>query len=81
MGLIQGGNRPIVCASLTTKGPIAQQSYRVGFAFEDGQIANVFYPGGYNPMIGAAGAALQEGITCGQLSYRPFPEVLSRRAK
>ena len=81
MGLIQGGNRPIVCANLTIQGPVIQQSYTLGFTFESGRIADVFYPGGYNPAIGAVGAAVQQGLTYGQLSYGPFPEVLRSRPR
>jgi len=79
VGIFDGGNRPIACASVTFQGPLIQQGYTVAFLFENGQIAKVFYPGGYNPAIGAVGAALQEGLSCGQLSYVPFPEIVKSK--
>jgi len=75
MGIFSGGNRPIVCATVTAQGTLIEQTYTVGFTFKGGRIDHVFYPGGYNPMIGAVGAALQEALTCGKLTYGPFPEL------
>jgi hypothetical protein len=74
MGIIQG-NRPIACATIRAQGQFIEQTYTVGFTFRGGRIDDVFYPGGYNPMIGAVGAALQEALTCGKLTYGPFPEL------
>lgn len=75
MGLINGGNRPLACARVTVQGPLMQQTYVAGFTFEKGQIADVFYPGGYSPVGGALGGALQGALTCDKLSYGPFPEL------
>jgi hypothetical protein len=79
MGLFGGGNRPIACARVTVQGPLIQQTNIAGYTFENGRIADVFYPGGYNPMIGAVGAALQSNLTCDKLSYGPFPELARAR--
>jgi hypothetical protein len=79
MGLFNGGNRPMVCARVTFQGPLIQQTYVAGFTFEKGQIADVIYPGGYNPMGGALGAALQSALTCDKFSYGPFPELAKAR--
>lgn len=75
MGIFGGGNRPIVCATITAQGSIIEQTYTVGFTFKGGRIEDVFYPGGFNPMVGAVGAALQEALTCGKLTYGSFPEL------
>ena len=79
MGLINGGNRPMVCARVTFQGPLIQQTYVAAFTFEKGQIADQFYPGGYNPMGGALGAALQSALTCDKFSYGSFPELAKAR--
>lgn len=72
MGLINGGNRPLVCARVTFQGSMIQQTYVAGFTFEKGQIADEFYPGGY-------GGLLQGALTCDKLSYGPFPEMARSR--
>jgi hypothetical protein len=75
MGIFNGGNRPIVCATVTAQGTLIEQTYTVGFTFKGSRIEDVFYPGGYNPMVGAVGAALQNALTCDKLTYGPFPEL------
>lgn len=75
MGIIQGGNRPIVCATITAQGTLIEQTYTVGFTFKGGRVEDVFYPGGFNPMYGAVGSALQSALTCSKLTYGPFPEL------
>jgi hypothetical protein len=78
-GVFNGGTRPIVCAALTVEGKIIQQSYVVGYTFQNGQIDEVFYPGAYNPMQGAVGAAIESALTCDKLAYSPFPELTASR--
>lgn len=79
MGVFSGGNRPIACATVTAQGAWIEQTYTIGYTFKGGRIDDVFYPGGYNPMIGAVGAALQSAMTCNKLSYGPFPELRGGR--
>ena len=75
-----GRSRPIACAVLTVQGPFIQQTYALGFIFQDGQIAEVFNPSASNPAAGGAfAAALKNSVTCGKLSYSPFPELAQSR--
>lgn len=50
MGLINGGNRPMACVTLTIKAPLIPQTQTTGYTFKNGQIDDVFsidaYPGG-----------------------------------
>jgi len=76
-----GGPRPIACARWTAQGPIIQQTYSVGFMFENGKISESFYPENINPGAGGAfGALLKNAATCGNLAYVPFPELMKTKA-
>ena len=75
-----GKPTPIACAVLTIQGPLIQQTYAVGFTFQNGQIADVFSPDASNPAAGGAFAgAMKNAATCGKLSYTPFPELMKPR--
>jgi hypothetical protein len=78
--LYMGSNRPIVCARVTFQGPLIQQTYVAGYTFTNGQIEEVFYPGGYNPVSGALGAALQSAMSCDKLTYAAFPEIVKGKS-
>jgi hypothetical protein len=85
MGAFNGGNRPIVCARLTVKseGLFSDQStFVTGYSFEKGQVADVFYPEAINPAVGGAfGAILKNAMTCGDLAYGAFPELLRLKGR
>lgn len=71
------GARPIACARLTIDGAIIEQTYRLGYIFENGQIADKFDPSPNNPAAGGAFAgALRDSVTCGKLTYAAFPELI-----
>jgi hypothetical protein len=74
-----GQARPIVCATWTAQGPLIQQSYSLGFMFQNGQISEAFNPREINPATGVIAAAGKDAFTCGKLSYSPFPELVSSR--
>jgi hypothetical protein len=70
------GPRPIVCARWRVQGPIIEQTHTLGFMFADGKIAETFNPQYSNPAAGGIfAAALLNSVTCGKLSYSPFPEL------
>jgi hypothetical protein len=85
MGAFNGGNRPIVCVRLTVKseGLFSDQStFVTGYSFEKGQVADVFNPEAINPAVGGAfGAALKNAMTCGDLAYGAFPELIRLKGK
>jgi hypothetical protein len=70
---------------LTVKsdGPFSDKSTDVvGYSFEKGQVADVFYPEAINPAVGGAfGAALKNAMTCGDLAYGAFPELMRLKGK
>jgi hypothetical protein len=74
MGLINGGNRPMACVTLTIDGPLIQQTQTAGFTFKNGQIDDVFSIGASN-LGGAVGAAIVGATTCDKFTYVPFPEL------
>jgi hypothetical protein len=65
MGLVNGGTRPVVCATTTNEGRLISQSTTWLFSFENGQIAQAIV----NP-----GA-----IYCLNVQDGPFPEVVKGR--
>ena len=77
-----GSPRPIVCVQLTVQGPLIQQTYAMGFTFENAKIAEVFNPDEINPAAGGAfAAAVKNAATCGKLTYSPFPELAKNKTR
>jgi hypothetical protein len=74
MGLINGGNRPMVCVALTVEGPLSRQTQKTGYTFKDGQIDAVFSIDALNPG-GVVAAAVTSAATCDKFTYVPFPEL------
>jgi hypothetical protein len=75
-----GGPRPIVCIRWKARGDLIDQSYSLGFMFENGKVAETFNPQYANPAAGGyLGAALLNAATCGKLAYGPFPEIMRSR--
>ena len=77
MGLINGGNRPMACVTLTIEAPLMPQTQTTGYTFKNGQIDDVFsidaYPGG------AVRAVIASALTCDKFTYVPFPELRRSR--
>jgi hypothetical protein len=71
MGLINGGNRPMACVTLTIDGPLIQQTQTTGYTFKNGQIDKAFSA----DAGGAALAAITSATTCDKFTYVPFPEL------
>jgi hypothetical protein len=45
-------------------------------------VADVFYPEAINPAVGGAfGAILKNAMTCGDLAYGAFPELLRLKGR
>lgn len=64
VGLVNGGTRPVVCATTTTEGPVISQVTRWIIWFENGKIESaVANPG---------------AIYCAGVLDAPFPEVVKR---
>lgn len=78
-GLIEGGVRTMVCARVTVRGQgifgTTTATSTTGYLFDKGRIAGSFGVGGFNPATGFVGAALQDSLSCGQLTYVPFREL------
>ena len=74
MGLINGGNRPMTCVTLTIEGPLIRETQRTGYTFKNGQIDDVFSIDASNPG-GAVGAAIASATTCDKFTYVPFSEL------
>ncbi len=71
-----GSPAPIVCARLTIESTFSPTTYSIGFRFKDGQIQDTFNPQAINPAAGGIFASMMlNSVTCGKLSYRPFPEL------
>jgi len=69
-------SRPIACARVTVEGTFGPHTYALGYLFLNGKIEDVFSPDAVNPALGGAfAAALKNSVTCGKLSYGPFPEL------
>lgn len=69
---------PIACARLTIQGSFSPTTFSLAFRFKDGQISQMFNPEFNNPAAGGIFAAMAlNSVTCGKLSYRPFPELTS----
>lgn len=67
---------PIACARLTVEGTFSPTTYAIGYRFRDGQILETFNPQYNNPAAGGPFAGmLLNSLTCGKLTYRPFPEL------
>ena len=73
-----GSPAPIVCAKLTIESTFSPTTFSIGYRFKDGQIQDTFYPQANNPAAGGIFASMMlNSVTCGKLSYRPFPELTS----
>ena len=73
-----GSPAPIVCARLTIESTFSPTTYSIGYRFKDGQIQDTFNPQANNPAAGGLFASMMlNSVTCGKLSYRPFPELKS----
>lgn len=67
---------PIACARLTVETSYSPSTYTVGFRFRNGQIIEAFDPEYNNPAAGGLFTAmLKNSVTCGPLTYRPYPEL------
>ncbi len=73
------GRMPIACARLTLDGSWSPQTHSIGFTFENGQIADVFYPDKFDPVSGYVGTAIKKSVTCGKLTYCAFTEIRKQR--
>jgi hypothetical protein len=75
-----GSPRPIACARYRFQGWLIEQTVELGFIFENGRLSDVFNPNPNNPALGGAFAgALTYAVTCGKLTYGPFPELVKKR--
>lgn len=69
---------PIACARLTIRGTFSPTTFSIGYRFKDGQISQTFNPEFNNPAAGGIFAAMAlNSVTCGKLTYRPFPELMA----